>query len=79
MKEAEIQKPCANLTICTGAERLSNDNEGQGNNTLCGWETEPVKLIRSQGGKLTEIAVQLWLIHRTGFFWWGLNCFYNVL
>ena len=59
MKEAEIQKPCANLTICTGAERLSNDNEGQGNNTLCGWETEPVKLIRSQGGKLTEIAVQL--------------------
>ncbi|XP_052658393.1 coiled-coil domain-containing protein 18 isoform X4 [Harpia harpyja] len=49
MKEAEIQKPCANLTICTGAEHLSNDNEGQENSRLCGLETEPVKLIRSQG------------------------------
>uniref|UniRef100_A0A8C0B1J0 Coiled-coil domain containing 18 n=1 Tax=Buteo japonicus TaxID=224669 RepID=A0A8C0B1J0_9AVES len=50
MKEAEIQKPCANLTICTGAEHLSNDNEGQENSRLCGLEIEPVKLIRSQGG-----------------------------
>ncbi|XP_027507450.1 coiled-coil domain-containing protein 18 isoform X4 [Corapipo altera] len=49
MKEAEIQKPHANLTICTGAEHLSNDNEGQENSRLCGLETEPVKLIRSQG------------------------------
>ncbi|NWR28230.1 CCD18 protein, partial [Tachuris rubrigastra] len=49
MKEAEIQKPHANLTICTGTEHLSNDNEGQGNSRLCGLETEPVKLIRSQG------------------------------
>ncbi|XP_017690572.1 PREDICTED: coiled-coil domain-containing protein 18 isoform X1 [Lepidothrix coronata] len=49
MKEAEIQKPRANLTICTGAEHLSNDNEGQENSRLCGLETEPVKLIRSQG------------------------------
>ncbi|NWX24325.1 CCD18 protein, partial [Aegotheles bennettii] len=49
MKEAEIQKPCANLTICTGAEHLSNDNEGQENSRLCDLETEPVKLIRSQG------------------------------
>ncbi|KAM9621091.1 coiled-coil domain-containing protein 18 isoform 5-T5 [Morphnus guianensis] len=49
MKEAEIQKPCANLTICTGAEHLSNDNEGQENSRLCGLETKPVKLIRSQG------------------------------
>ncbi|XP_064311587.1 coiled-coil domain-containing protein 18 isoform X3 [Phalacrocorax carbo] len=48
MKEAEIQKPHANLTICNGAEHLSNDNEGQGNSRLCGLETEPVKLIRSQ-------------------------------
>uniref|UniRef100_A0A8B9NL50 Coiled-coil domain containing 18 n=1 Tax=Accipiter nisus TaxID=211598 RepID=A0A8B9NL50_9AVES len=50
MKEAEIQKPCANFTICTGAEHLSNDNEGQENSRLCSLETEPVKLIRSQGG-----------------------------
>ncbi|NWQ69324.1 CCD18 protein, partial [Neopipo cinnamomea] len=49
MKEAEIQKPHANLTIRTGAEHLSNDNDGQGNSRLCGLETEPVKLIRSQG------------------------------
>ncbi|NXI94539.1 CCD18 protein, partial [Psophia crepitans] len=49
MKEAEIQKPCANFTICTGAEHLSNDNERQENSRLCGLEAEPVKLIRSQG------------------------------
>ncbi|KAF1641972.1 Coiled-coil domain-containing protein 18, partial [Eudyptes chrysocome] len=49
MKEAEIQKPPANLTICNGAEHLPNDNEGQENSRLCGLETEPVKLIRSQG------------------------------
>ncbi|NXX56160.1 CCD18 protein, partial [Scopus umbretta] len=49
MKEAEIQKPRANVTICNGAEHLSNDNEGQKNSRLCGPETEPVKLIRSQG------------------------------
>uniref|UniRef100_A0A8C0EQE4 Coiled-coil domain containing 18 n=1 Tax=Bubo bubo TaxID=30461 RepID=A0A8C0EQE4_BUBBB len=58
MKEAEIQKPPADFTICTGTEHLSNDNEGQENSGLCGLETEPVKLIRSQGGKLTEIAVR---------------------
>lgn len=57
-KEAEIQKPHANLTICTEAEHLSSDNEGQENHRICGLETEPVKLIRSQGGKRTEIAVQ---------------------
>ncbi|NXA86535.1 CCD18 protein, partial [Melanocharis versteri] len=49
MKEAEIQKPCANLTICTGAEHLSNGNEGQENSRLCDLETEPVKLIRNPG------------------------------
>ncbi|NXQ82538.1 CCD18 protein, partial [Nyctibius grandis] len=49
MKEAEIQNPLANLTSCTGAEHPSNDNEGQENSRLCGLETEPVKLIRSQG------------------------------
>ncbi|NWZ91757.1 CCD18 protein, partial [Nesospiza acunhae] len=49
MKEAEIQKPGANLTICTGAEHLSNSNEGQGNSRLCDLETEPVKLIRNPG------------------------------
>ncbi|NWI61683.1 CCD18 protein, partial [Calyptomena viridis] len=49
MKEAEIQKPHANLIICTGAEHLSNDNEEQEKSRLCGLETEPVKLIRSQG------------------------------
>ncbi|NWV65625.1 CCD18 protein, partial [Malurus elegans] len=49
MKEAEIQKPCANLTICTGAEHLSNSNEGQGNSRLGDLETEPVKLIRNPG------------------------------
>lgn len=63
MKEAEIQKPPANLTICNGAEHLPNDNEGQENSRLCGLETEPVKLIRSQGGKLTKIAVQFCLIN----------------
>uniref|UniRef100_A0A8C9UG23 Coiled-coil domain containing 18 n=1 Tax=Serinus canaria TaxID=9135 RepID=A0A8C9UG23_SERCA len=55
MKEAEIQKPDAKLTICTGAEHLSNGNEGQGNSRLRDLETEPVKLIRNSGGKLAEI------------------------
>ncbi|XP_063263583.1 coiled-coil domain-containing protein 18 isoform X2 [Prinia subflava] len=49
MKEAEIQKPGANLTIHTGAEHLSNSNEGQENSRLCDLETEPVKLIRNPG------------------------------
>ncbi|NXN55603.1 CCD18 protein, partial [Rynchops niger] len=49
VKEAEIQKPRANLTGCNGAGHLSNDNEGQENSRLCGLEMEPVKLIRSQG------------------------------
>ncbi|NXL26821.1 CCD18 protein, partial [Glaucidium brasilianum] len=49
MKEAEIQKPRANFTICTGTEHLSNDNEGQENSGLCGLEIEPFKLTRSQG------------------------------
>ncbi|NWI04394.1 CCD18 protein, partial [Tichodroma muraria] len=49
MKEAEIQKPGANFTICTGAEHLSNGKEGQENSRLCHLETEPVKLIRSPG------------------------------
>ncbi|NXS07212.1 CCD18 protein, partial [Neodrepanis coruscans] len=51
MKEAEIQKPHGNLTICAAAKHLSNDNEEQENSCLCGLETEPVKLIRSRGGK----------------------------
>uniref|UniRef100_A0A8U8AVU9 Uncharacterized protein n=1 Tax=Geospiza parvula TaxID=87175 RepID=A0A8U8AVU9_GEOPR len=50
MKEAEVQKPGANLTTCTEAEHLSNSNEGQGNSRLCDLETEPVKLIRNPGG-----------------------------
>uniref|UniRef100_A0A8C3N2F5 Uncharacterized protein n=1 Tax=Geospiza parvula TaxID=87175 RepID=A0A8C3N2F5_GEOPR len=58
MKEAEVQKPGANLTTCTEAEHLSNSNEGQGNSRLCDLETEPVKLIRNPGGKLAEIAVK---------------------
>ncbi|KAM9280456.1 coiled-coil domain-containing protein 18 isoform 2-T2 [Cariama cristata] len=49
MKEAETQKPHANLTICSGAERSFNNNEGQEYSRLCGLETEPVKLIRRQG------------------------------
>ncbi|XP_009977310.1 PREDICTED: coiled-coil domain-containing protein 18, partial [Tauraco erythrolophus] len=49
MKEAEIQKPHANLTISNGPEHVSNGNEGQENSRLCGLETEPVKLIGSQG------------------------------
>ncbi|NXR53332.1 CCD18 protein, partial [Hippolais icterina] len=48
MKEAKFQKPGANLTICTGAEHLSNNN-GQENCRLCDLETEPVKLIRNPG------------------------------
>ncbi|NXG72674.1 CCD18 protein, partial [Baryphthengus martii] len=49
MKEAEIQKPCTNLTTCAATEHLSNGNEGQENHRFYGLETEPVKLIRSQG------------------------------
>ncbi|NXH56061.1 CCD18 protein, partial [Rhabdornis inornatus] len=49
MKEAEIQKPGANLTICPGAEHISNSSEGQENSRLCDLETEPVKLIRNPG------------------------------
>ncbi|NXT63907.1 CCD18 protein, partial [Chaetops frenatus] len=49
MKEAEIQKPGANLTISTGAEHLFNGNEGQENSRFCDLETEPVKLIRNPG------------------------------
>uniref|UniRef100_A0A8C8B5E1 Coiled-coil domain containing 18 n=1 Tax=Otus sunia TaxID=257818 RepID=A0A8C8B5E1_9STRI len=66
MKEAEFQKPHADFAISTGTEHLSNDSEGQENSGLCGLETEPVKLIRSQGGKLTEIVVcqQLELISK---------------
>ncbi|NXG48515.1 CCD18 protein, partial [Psilopogon haemacephalus] len=48
VKETEIQKPSANLPICTGTERLSNDSERQEYHRLCGLETEPVRLIRSQ-------------------------------
>ncbi|NXR62350.1 CCD18 protein, partial [Rhadina sibilatrix] len=50
-KEAEIQKPGANLTTCTGAKPLPNSNEGQENNRLCDLETEPVKLIRNTGDR----------------------------
>ncbi|NXI87993.1 CCD18 protein, partial [Rhipidura dahli] len=46
MKEAEIQKPAANLT-CTEAEHLCNHNEGQENSRLCHLKTEPVILIRN--------------------------------
>ncbi|XP_008943601.1 PREDICTED: coiled-coil domain-containing protein 18 [Merops nubicus] len=49
MKEAEVQKPCANLTLCTGAKHLSNDHEDQENCRFCDLETEPVKLVRSEG------------------------------
>ncbi|KAM9379132.1 coiled-coil domain-containing protein 18 [Phaethornis superciliosus] len=49
MEKTEIHKPCGNLPMCTGAEHLSKDNEGQENSKLCGLEMEPVKLIRSQG------------------------------
>ncbi|NXD78237.1 CCD18 protein, partial [Halcyon senegalensis] len=51
MKEAESQKPHGNLTICAGAEHLSNGNEGQENSRLCVLETELVKLIRDQRGE----------------------------
>ncbi|XP_054021041.1 coiled-coil domain-containing protein 18 [Dryobates pubescens] len=47
-EETEIRKPSANLTNCGGAEHLSSDNERQENHRLCGLETEPVKLVRSQ-------------------------------
>ncbi|NXQ29357.1 CCD18 protein, partial [Alaudala cheleensis] len=49
VKEAENQKPGAKLTLYTGAEHLSNGNEGQENSRLCDLETEPVKLIRNPG------------------------------
>lgn len=57
VKETEIVKLSPNLSICTGAEHLSNANERQENHSLCGLETEPVKLIRSQEGKLTDIGM----------------------
>ncbi|NXV99767.1 CCD18 protein, partial [Fregetta grallaria] len=63
MKETEIQKPRAKKKICNGAEHLSNDKKKQENSKFCGLETEKKKLIRSQGGKLTEIAVQFCLIN----------------
>ncbi|NXO20218.1 CCD18 protein, partial [Cisticola juncidis] len=62
MKEAEIQKPGANLTIHTGAEHFSNSNEGQENSRLCDLETEPVKLIRNPGER--RKCQQLELISR---------------
>ncbi|NXK82221.1 CCD18 protein, partial [Amazona guildingii] len=49
VKEAEARKPCANMTVCTGAEHVANDNEGQENSLLRDLETEPVRLLRSQG------------------------------
>ncbi|NXI01065.1 CCD18 protein, partial [Pachycephala philippinensis] len=49
VKEAEIQKPCANVAICTGAQHLCNRNEGQENSRLCDLQTEPVKLSRNPG------------------------------
>ncbi|KFV43433.1 Coiled-coil domain-containing protein 18, partial [Tyto alba] len=61
MKEAEINKPHANLTICIGAEHLSNNTE-QENSRLHGLETEPVKLIRSHGER--EKCQQLELISK---------------
>ncbi|XP_069718844.1 coiled-coil domain-containing protein 18 [Phaenicophaeus curvirostris] len=51
MEEAEMQKLSLNLTTGTGAEHLSNGNEGQASSKMCGLETEPVKLIRSQEGR----------------------------
>lgn len=77
MKEAEIQKPGANLTTCPGAEHLSKGTEGQENSRLCDLETEPVKLIRNSGGKVAEIAVQFCLIHRTEMFCNGSGWFYS--
>ncbi|NXI39469.1 CCD18 protein, partial [Galbula dea] len=59
MREAEIQKSCANLTVCIGAEHLSNDNEGRENHRLRGLETEPVKLIRSQGERKRSQQLEL--------------------
>uniref|UniRef100_A0A8B9CAV7 Coiled-coil domain containing 18 n=1 Tax=Anser brachyrhynchus TaxID=132585 RepID=A0A8B9CAV7_9AVES len=53
MKEAEIRKPHADLTVCN-IEHLLDDNERQEKSRLCGLETEPVKLIRDQGGKLAK-------------------------
>uniref|UniRef100_A0A8C4VTD3 Coiled-coil domain containing 18 n=1 Tax=Gopherus evgoodei TaxID=1825980 RepID=A0A8C4VTD3_9SAUR len=50
MKEAEIQKLQANLTVSKVAQHLSNDFEGQESGRLHGLETEPVKLIGNQTG-----------------------------
>ncbi|XP_064004089.1 coiled-coil domain-containing protein 18 isoform X2 [Pogoniulus pusillus] len=59
MKETEIVKLSPNLSICTGAEHLSNDNERQENHRLCGLETEPVKLIRSQEERRKCLQLEL--------------------
>ncbi|NXX41173.1 CCD18 protein, partial [Tricholaema leucomelas] len=59
MKETEIVKLSPNLPICTGAEHLSNDNERQENHSLCGLETEPVKLIRSQEERRKCLQLEL--------------------
>ncbi|XP_032302005.1 coiled-coil domain-containing protein 18 isoform X4 [Coturnix japonica] len=48
MKEAETGKPQTDLTACNTVEHLLNDNERQEKRGLCGLETEPVKLIKTQ-------------------------------
>ncbi|OXB57930.1 hypothetical protein ASZ78_003916 [Callipepla squamata] len=55
-KEAEIGKSHTNLTACKTSEYLLNDNERKEKRELCGPETEPVKLMKTQGGKLSKTS-----------------------
>lgn len=55
-KEAETGKPHTNLTACNTVEHLLNDNERQEKRGFCGLETEPVKLIKTQEGKLNNTS-----------------------
>lgn len=53
MKEAEIQKLQANLTVSKVVQHLSDDQEKE-NGRLHGLETEPVKLTGNRSGEQAE-------------------------
>lgn len=55
-KEAETGKPHTNLTASNTVEHLLNESERQEKRGLCGLETEPVKLIKTQEGKLNKTS-----------------------
>lgn len=54
--KAETGKPHTNLPACNTVEHLLNDNEIQEKRGFCGLETEPVKLSKTQEGKLNNTS-----------------------